>query len=235
MPNYVATAPADPVAGQPGHLSFSQWVKDSILILDALLPVGGRMFWGSASPPEGWAICDGSAHGSVALEAHLGSPNTPDLRGKFPLIASASRPLGSTGGAETVTLTAAQSGLPAHNHSASASGSTGSDSHTHTFSGTTSSNGTHSHGGGYVGNYMIQGSDSANNGIWFVTQTEATLYTTYSSSGNHNHTYSGTTSSDSHSHTISVSVTVNNNSAANASQSHENMPPYVGMHMIIKK
>lgn len=53
--------------------------------------------------------------------------NLPDLRGRAPIgdgtgTGLTNRVLGSTGGAETVTLTAAQSGVPAHTHPASGSG-----------------------------------------------------------------------------------------------------------------
>lgn len=51
--------------------------------------------------PEGWAVCDGQN-------------GTPDLRGRFILGASETHPMGETGGAEEVTLTAAQ--MPNHSH-----------------------------------------------------------------------------------------------------------------------
>ena len=52
--------------------------------------------------PEGWAVCDGQN-------------GTPDLRGRFILGVSETHPMGETGGAEEVTLTAAQ--MPTHVHS----------------------------------------------------------------------------------------------------------------------
>ena len=51
--------------------------------------------------PEGWAVCDGQN-------------GTPDLRGRFILGVSETHPMGETGGAEEVTLTAEQ--LPSHSH-----------------------------------------------------------------------------------------------------------------------
>ena len=51
--------------------------------------------------PEGWAVCDGQN-------------GTPDLRGRFILGVSETPPMGETGGAEEVTLTAEQ--LPSHSH-----------------------------------------------------------------------------------------------------------------------
>lgn len=41
----------------------------------------------------------------------------PDLSGRFPVAAGTDYALGDTGGSNTVTLTAAQSGVPAHRHS----------------------------------------------------------------------------------------------------------------------
>jgi len=67
------------------------------------LPAGTIILWygDAATPPDGWAFCDGSA-------------GTPDLRGRFPVGAGGNYAVGETGGAETVTLTADQ--LPPHSH-----------------------------------------------------------------------------------------------------------------------
>ena len=93
------------------------------------------MFAGtSAKVPTGWKICDGSALSRTTysnLYDVIGTTwgsgngsttfNIPDLRGRAPIGAGSgtgltSRTLGDTVGAETVKLTAAQSGLPAHTH-----------------------------------------------------------------------------------------------------------------------
>lgn len=72
----------------------------------------------AASIPAGWSLCDGTN-------------GTPDLRGRFIVGAGGSYAVAATGGAETVTLTAAQ--MPVHSHT-----------------GTTSSAGEHTHAGGGV-------------------------------------------------------------------------------------
>lgn len=101
--------------------------------------------------PAGWVICDGRLHNSAELNAYLGSAYTPDLRDRFLIGASTNTPLKSTGGAASVTLTAAQSGLPGHSHGLTIN--SGGSSHTHSIDvpgRETGSSGGHSHGG-YTG------------------------------------------------------------------------------------
>ncbi len=95
-----------------------------------------RMFAGNFAP-VGWQLCDGSLlpiAGNEALFQLLGTTYggngqnnfaVPDLRGRLPLHQGNGFVLGQAGGAETVTLTAAE--LPAHGHGwiASANASTG--------------------------------------------------------------------------------------------------------------
>ena len=94
-------------------------------------PLGVIMAYGGQQAPVGWTVCDGRAHGSAALQALIGSANTPDLRDRFVVGAKAadggapvggSYNRGDSGGAASVTLTAAQSGLPAHTHGTSGGG-----------------------------------------------------------------------------------------------------------------
>lgn len=83
-------------------------------------------FAGTTSP-QGWMLCDGSAVSRTtyaALFAVIGTTygegdgestfNIPDLSGRVVIGSSQSHALGTTGGSETVTLTADQ--LPAHTH-----------------------------------------------------------------------------------------------------------------------
>lgn len=80
------------------------------------VPVGTIVMFGGTVAPSGWHLCDGSAHGSSALQAVIGSANTPDLRDRFIVGSGSSYAVGNTGGAASVTLTAPQSGLPLHSH-----------------------------------------------------------------------------------------------------------------------
>jgi len=62
---------------------------------------GMIMMWGGSTAPTGWAICDGLN-------------GTPDLREKFICGSSLLVPIGSTGGATSVTLSL--NNLPDHTH-----------------------------------------------------------------------------------------------------------------------
>ncbi|MEY3275410.1 MAG: hypothetical protein RL153_675 [Verrucomicrobiota bacterium] len=100
-------------------------------------PLGGIIMWSGSesSVPAGWALCDGrTSNGRV----------TPDLRGKFVVGAQSSQPVGTVGGASTVTLSVAN--LP---------------SHTHGVSGDTVDGGNHNH---YFDDYYV--SENIGNGNW---------------------------------------------------------------------
>ena len=85
--------------------------------------------------PRGWAFCDGQIlpiNQNQSLYSLLGTTYggdgrtsfaLPDLRGRTPIHKSDSHGLGQKGGAETVTLTAAE--MAAHTHAARASSANG--------------------------------------------------------------------------------------------------------------
>lgn len=100
----------------------------------------------------GWHICDGTN-------------GTPDLRGRFILGVSDSHAVGSTGGEENHTLTAAE--MPAHKHT-----------------GTTSTNGAHSHSIPKI--YYRRDEGEARIDLVYSGRTNE-LNT--STDGNHNHTF----------------------------------------------
>lgn len=104
--------------------------------VDVTLPIGAVITFAGTSGYDAavWQLCDGSAISRTTyadLFTALGTThgagngtstfNVPDLRGRF-VVASGSgtgltsRTLGANGGAETHTLTAAESGVPAHSH-----------------------------------------------------------------------------------------------------------------------
>ena len=81
------------------------------------LPVGSVVLWGSTTIPEGWLLCNGQSITQSAYPAlYSVYPFTtlPDMRSRVPMGGTSS--LFSTGGAEAVTLTPAQMGIPAHQH-----------------------------------------------------------------------------------------------------------------------
>lgn len=260
MPLLPTPWPADPVEGEPGHFDHTLWVKAGLIALDngkidkpaASVPAGKLLattatdtwsavdpasvggvpsgvivMWTGTTPPAGWVICNG-ANG------------TPNLQDKF-ILGSGSRTPGSSGGEESVLLTGAQSGLPAHTHTEQ----NASASHTHTFkknlfrhNHTMQSAGEHTHGvevyrttrygasGSWqydlvaVGGGQPYGSTTPNGGHWHVlgeafAVSDSELFTTDASSSAHSHT-------------------INANAAANASQAHNNMPPYYVLAFIMK-
>jgi len=84
----------------------------------ATVPVGGIiMYSGSlASLSVHWHLCDGTS-------------GTPDLRNRFVVGSGSTYSVGSTGGSDTVALTASQ--MPAHNHSEGGLSTDPAGAHTH--------------------------------------------------------------------------------------------------------
>ena len=100
-------------------------------------PAGTVLIYAGASVPEGYLLCNGAAISRTEYDvlfevigttygAGNGTTtfNLPDLRGRVVIGVSGTHAIGTTGGAETVTLTAQQ--IPSHNHSIAYYGSTGS-------------------------------------------------------------------------------------------------------------
>lgn len=150
------------------------------------------------------AAADFAAHKTIAL---------PDMRGRSPFglddmgnsaasrlgsVISGQTTNGSSGGSETVTLAASH--IPAH---------------THGFSGTTSSNGAHTHTPLGGGNFQV--STASGGGIAGGGTNNSTPVATTSSDGAHTHTYSGTT-----------------DNGTGGGTAHSNMPPAFLTTFIIK-
>lgn len=146
--------------------------------------------------------CDGSTLANNGTNAYarnvLGSTwgatgQLPDLRGRTVIGAgsytdsvsgSVTRTLGTSLGAEKHVITIGE--MAAHDH--------GGGSHNHTFSGTTSTNGAHTHNPGSPASFFL--TDTGGAGILSGGGAFGGVAST-ASNGDHTHTYSGTTSSTS--------------------------------------
>lgn len=126
------------------------------------IPVGLIAMWSGASTaiPAGWALCDGSN-------------GTPDLRNRFVIGATSTYAVGASGGATSFSL--AEANLP---------------SHTHPFSGTTASNGDHSH---TISGWNHDSTGGARPNYFDPISGDTTRTLTTNTTGAHTHTVSGTT------------------------------------------
>lgn len=236
----------------------------------ATLPSGSIQMYGGTSSPTGWFLCDGSekaisTYGSLyaiigtnfgSLTNGSGGAGTthfrlPDMRSRMPIgvgtgTGLSARSIGDTGGVESVTLTAAQSGLVGHGHANTFSASSGNQSadHSHTAN--------HNHSASSTPTDLMHAHSLPRSSISAAgtnrlnvsnSPTDAAL-ATYNSSLNalyHAHTVTVDTASFStsgvsanHNHAITLSGSVTNASSANASESHDNMSPFLAVNFIIK-
>ena len=156
------------------------------------IPSGGIIMWSGSvgSIPTGWVLCNGS-NGS------------PDLRNRFVVGAGSTYAVNATGGTDSVSLSTAN--LPAHNHSFSGSG-------------TTNTEGNHTHGSVALPHPSDGGrdGDSGSNSVGLLEG--STLGGTTGAAGSHNHT-------------VSISGTTGNQGSGS---SHENRPPYYALAYIFK-
>ena len=164
---------------------------------NGITPLGGIIMWSGAinAIPGGWKLCNGQN-------------GTPDLQERFVVGAGSAdnTSVAGTGqyavnakaGTNSVVLLTNQ--IPSHNH---------------TYSGTTTTNGNHTH----LWNYGVEGDDSGNGGSnneFTVSGPPSPKYTVMTYAGNHAHTYSGTTS------------------VKGSGKSHENRPPYYALAYIMR-
>lgn len=111
------------------QLLFTLWQRTGQAAGDATFSAGFTLVWPGATAdiPEGWLLCNGQAvsrTGYPNLFDAIGTTwgvgdgsttfNVPNAEDVFLIGASALRPVGTSGGASTVTL--ATTNLPAHSH-----------------------------------------------------------------------------------------------------------------------
>lgn len=169
---------------------------DKTAILSIAYPVGAIVsLYVSTSPATLYGFGTWEAHGAGRVPVCISAADTD-----FDTV-------GETGGAKAVTLSAVQSGCPAHNHSTQSQ----SVDHTHHFN--TSASGAHTHPIAAT----TATSDSDNG---YVSWKEGAGKST-GEAGSHAH--EGDTGGVSTNHTHAVT----NNTAAGAEEAHTNMPPYI--------
>lgn len=200
--------------------------------LQYVAPIGTIVMWPQNSAPDGWHLCNGTTHGSPALAAVLGgSTVTPNLVDRFIIGAGAPKPVGTTGGADAVTLTAGQSGLRDHAHGASTAGASADHSHSGS-TGSVNRNASHSHSAS-INEGLTTGDstayiDTADND---TSVGEVFAVKVYATDTNHEHGFSTGGVSADHGH----AVTVGGSGWANATEAHENQPPFYALSYIIRK
>jgi len=190
------------------------------------LPVATILEFAGSSAPNGYLLCNGSAVSRTdyadlfdVVGTTYGSGdgsttfNVPNRKGKvgvgFDSGDTSFDALGETGGAKNVTLTSAQSGLPAHSHSNTAHDHT-QDSHYH---------------GAYYKYFSGLTGESGTSGWALLRRNEA------------GDSYYGTDTNAIHSKVANnqtSSISISNNATQNASSSHTNLQPYITFNYIIK-
>jgi len=183
----------------------------------SVTPAGIIRCFSGSTIPSGWLVCDGSTINRMAFSnlfkvigTTFGAGNSndtftlPDMRGRSPIGAGTgasltARTLGSTLGAETVTL--AEANMASHTHTNNSATATQSATHTHTAtSGTVSADHTHGWGRnvGSSGSYGIRdGAGRSANGT----------PNTQGATAGHTHTTTTGTQSATHTHSFSNSYT----------------------------
>ena len=235
------------------------------LVVRVAVPTGTILPFGGSTAPTGYLACDGAAVSRTTYATLLGvigttygagdgsaTFNVPNFEGRFGIGPSSTRPLGSTGGQENVTLTTGQ--MPSHTHGDGTLSTTSRGSHSHgSGSYRTDTQGAHTH---TAGTYATD--EEGNHNHDYVTYAYSAGGTqiradaggqprgykqtgsggshshdvtgTSAEAGGHSHDVAGTTSSGgSHSHGVS-----GNTGAAGGGQAHNNIPPYLSVTHIIK-
>jgi microcystin-dependent protein len=130
-------------AGISGTVLTSQGAGNALTWTVVTNPPGTILDFAGSTAPAGYLLCDGTSYSTTtyaALYTALGGSSSPwgvgsgtfkvpDLRGRTTVAAGSgsgltTRSLAGKGGAESVTLTAAQSGMPSHGHAWSDAGHT---------------------------------------------------------------------------------------------------------------
>jgi microcystin-dependent protein len=177
--------------------------KRQALAAQTQVQTGVIQMWPTATPPDGSLMCNGQAvsrRDYGALFAIMGTTfgvgdgattfNLPNYNDRMPIGAGNLYAVAATGGSKDAVVVA----------------------HTHTTSGTTSSDGSHTHNV----NYKNSGGSAAGSGLLRGVDTDGADSTFVASGGAHTHTTTGTAAS------------------TGVSGTGANLPPYLGVYFIIK-
>ena len=219
-----------------------QWVEvlsSAVPTIQEIVPVGTVVQSASISAPTGWLLCEGQAVSRTeysrlfaAIGTLYGSGNgtttfnVPDLKGRVPVGKDTGTfsALGLTGGSESVTLTSAQSGIPAHSHPNTLSdpGHFHNTNHSHTI-------GDHSHGQVVTANSggPAVRRDWSSDGSSFTYPQGANTYGVGTLGTSTNNPQSDTK-------TTGISISNANNTTANAAEAHTNLQPYIVLNYMIR-
>jgi microcystin-dependent protein len=203
-------------------------------------PVGTIVMYGGTTAPTGWLLCNGQSTSGYADLAAVVGGFVPDLRGRAPIgygtstdttnVPTARTTIGATTGAEAVTLTSAQSGVPAHSHANTAA-----------FTGTAVTSGDDSPDHAHAADMVSIRSTNATGA--YRSLNFYSIFNDISNTGTSNPDYYGaatltTGGTSRHQHSVTAAGTVGvtnvNNTVANASSSHQNMQPSTVVNFIIK-
>lgn len=200
-------------------------------------PAGIIQMWAGPSAPTGWLFCDGSAVARATyptLFANIGTTwgagdgsltfNLPNFHDYMPIGAGNLYALAASGGEATHTLTSAE--MPSHSHG----GATGNNapSFSGSGSGSTDTQGNHSHLSRNGQGFEVPGAGGDVAGhIWGTAGSTAYSDNSTNTAGAHSHNVSVSVSGSvsSHGHTIT---------AEGGGAAHNNLPPYKGIHFIIR-
>lgn len=171
--------PGSPISIPWYRLIISLWNRTGGSSGGGSVQTGAAMVWlAPGALPDGWLECDGTAVSRTIYSALFnvigvtwgagdGSStfNLPDFRDRFPAGVSGTKPVGQTGGANSITLAVGQ--LPAHSHTITDPG----HSHTQQVNNNNTAGAAGSQGGNAANNASVGTTDSATTGI---TATDST-------------------------------------------------------------
>jgi microcystin-dependent protein len=194
-----------------------------------LIPTGTVSAYAGSTAPTGYLLCDGSAVSQTTYAAlytviganaygtdSAGNFSLPNLKGRAVIGVGVGTEItgvrGTLQGVKEVTLTAAESGVPAHTHPINASATTdGAGAHTHSIAHTDQGYATPNSGNGTT---FIMGNLNGYNNFG------AGVNLTAQSAGGHNHTIPANTAQA--------------NTTAAAASAHTNIQPSLPLNYIIK-